>query len=312
MPRRSTTLLEIVALVLAVSLSQTTRAEQIQFTMNHDGLSRSYQLYLPSSYRADQPLPLLVVLHGRGGTTQRMADLTDFDSRAEHHGFAVAYPQGLENKWNYLHGIFGYQPEPNDSAFILKVIDAIGLDHNIDPNRIYVTGISNGGFMAQRLACYMPQKFAAIASVAAGGYAYMPDECIPSKPVNMLYIHGTADNKVPWGGLKMKDADGNLQSITMSVSRSLKFWSERNHCSTKVNKVDIESSGKSPRTRVQLLKSSGCDSGTEVMLYAIINGGHNWPGVENFIPANIAGQVNLDIHASDVIWTFFKSKTLAR
>ncbi len=304
--------IQIAALALIILISQNTGARQVKHLLNQDGLSRSYQLYLPSSYQVGKLLPLLVVLHGRGGTAERMADLTGFNSRAEEHGFIVAYPQAQDKQWNYLHGISGYHPEPDDSSFILKIIDTIGLDHNIDPDRIYITGISNGGFMAQRLACYAPQKFAAIASVAAGGYAHMADECKSGEPVNILYIHGTADSKVPWGGLNLKDTNGNLQSVTMSISQSLKFWSERNHCNTKVNKTSIGPSGKSPQTHVQLLRSSGCDNGAEVMLYAIINGGHNWPGVAGFMPTDIAGRVNLDIHASDVIWAFFISKTLAR
>jgi len=267
-------------------------------------------LYIPEKTKAEALLPLVVVLHGRTGTSQRMADLSDFNTRAEQHGFAVAYPQGLQKQWNYLHGISGYRPEPNDSEFLLKIIDQISETHTIDSNRIFLTGLSNGGFMAQRLACYAPEIFAAFASVAAGGYAHMDTACKQGQPVSMLYIHGTSDSKVPWNGLTLKDSQGNQQAVTMPIAESLKFWSIRNQCGTTVNKVEIIESGRSPGTQVRRFQSTECANGAEMVLYAIINGGHNWPGVAGFIPPSVAGQVNLDIHASDIIWEFFKNKSL--
>ena len=285
-------------------------AEQTQQVINFEGLSRSYNLFIPDNIKSDTQLPLVVVLHGRTGTSQRMADLSDFNTRAEQHDFAVAYPQGLQNQWNYLHGISGYRPQPNDSEFLVKVIEQISNTHPVDNQRIFIAGISNGGFMAQRLACYAPEKFAAFASVAAGGYAHMDIACKPEQPVSMLYIHGTSDTKVPWNGLTLKDSQGNQQAVTMPIAESLKFWSNHNQCGTTVNKVEIIESGRSPGTQVRRFQSTECANGAEMVLYAIINGGHNWPGVAGFISPSVAGQVNLDIHASDVIWEFFKDKSL--
>jgi polyhydroxybutyrate depolymerase len=194
---------------------------------------------------------------------------------------------------------------------LLAVVDDVSSKHNIDARRVYVTGLSNGGFMAQRLACYAPGKFTAFASVAAGGYAYMSEDCVSNGPVNMLYIHGTADEKVPWGGLAVTDNNGNQQPVTLSLTSSVKFWAERDQCSPDVVSKEIPSTGKSPGTRVRVLSSTDCLDNAAVVLYAIIGGGHNWPGAPGIIPPAIAGQVNMDIHASDVIWSFFATK-LAR
>lgn len=71
----------------------------------HDGIARTYQLYVPSSYSKDVPVPLLVVLHGRSGNGESMATLTEFNVRADEHGFIVVYPDGVDNAWNYVHGI---------------------------------------------------------------------------------------------------------------------------------------------------------------------------------------------------------------
>lgn len=297
--------------LLSELVCQLAIADQVRMDLQHDGDSRFYNLYIPTSYREDRQLPLVIVLHGRSGNGQRMADLTRFNSRADRHGFVVAYPEGIDNQWNYLHGISGFKAQPNDSDFLLELADAIRERYRIDTKRIYIAGISNGGFMAQRLACYAPGKFAAFASVAAGGFAAMPLDCNNNSPTSMIYVHGTADNKVPWQGMGIKDAEGNRQLVTMSIANSVKFWADHNHCGPDVASSEIQPAGESPGTQVKIFTSSGCNEGSEVVLYAVIGGGHNWPGAPDIIPPAIAGQVNMDFHASDVIWSFFKNKPLA-
>ena len=274
-------------------------------TFQHDGIERSAYLYIPTTVKVSDSPALLIALHGRTSNGLRMAELTEFNARAEHHGFIVAYPDGLDRQWNYLHGISGHQAYPNDSGFILRLIELLKDSHHVDPGRIYVTGISNGGFMVQRLACYAPDVFAGFASVAAGGYAAMPVECKSDPPVNMLYMHGTADEKVPWQGLGVKDADGNQQLVTMSVMNSVKFWAARNRCGPGVGSKELLPGGNSPGTHVKIFTSSECEGNVQVVLFAIVGGGHNWPRKPDFIPPRIAGRVNMDIHASDVIWRFF-------
>ena len=302
--------LHITIFLLAVFVCQKVIAGQFRVSLEHDGVARSYLMYVPSSYTGEKQMPLLMVLHGRSSNAQRMANLTSFNLRAEKHGFVVIYPEGILSQWNYLHGLSGFQKKPNDSDFLLKIMDIVKSQYNIDVHRMYVTGISNGGFMAQRLACYAPEKFAAFASVAAGGYAVMPRKCENDSSASILYIHGTADAKVPWQGLGIKDANGNHQLVTMSIMNSIKFWVDRNQCGPNVISNEILPRGDSPGTHVKILTSSDCVNDTEVVLYAIIGGGHNWPGAPDIIPPKIAGRVNMDIHASDVIWSFFNTKSL--
>lgn len=273
--------------------------------LRHDGAERSYQLYVPASYSDATPAPLLLVLHGRSSSGVRMARLTEFNARADEHGFIVAYPDGLDQAWNYVHDIPGYREGPNDSDFLLEIVAALSGRYAVDGHRVYVAGISNGGFMAQRLACYAPGKFAAFASVAAGGFAAMPAACRTTAPVSALYIHGTADRKVPWHGLGVEDADGKRQLVAMSITDTLKFWSRRNRCGPQVRVRTLPAAGGSPGTSVQFLTASECENDVEVSLYAVTGGGHNWPGSRGVIPPRIAGRVNMDIHASDVIWSFF-------
>lgn len=302
-------ILQLIALLIAGLPSLHVQAGQSRQTLLQDGVLREYQLFIPSSYDQEKPAPLLLALHGRTGDGQRMADLTSFNSRADEHGFIAVYPDGVDKQWNYLHGISGYREQPNDSKFLLAIIAAVRNKFNINSKRIYVTGISNGGFMAQRLACYAPDKFSAFASVAAGGYAAMAIACVDGGPVNMLYMHGTADTKVPWQGLAVADAAGNRQPVTMSITGSVKFWSGRNRCSADVDSREIPVKGNSPGTRVKVLSARHCMDSAAVVLYAIIGGGHNWPGAPGIIAPAIAGEVNMDIHASDVIWSFFSATT---
>ncbi|MEM7564278.1 MAG: PHB depolymerase family esterase [Pseudomonadota bacterium] len=302
LPMKLTGLLILLNSVLLVS---EVRAEQLQIELEHQGLARSLQLYIPDSLESKEGVALVVALHGRTSNGQRMAELSELNARADENGFIVAYPDGIDNKWNYLHGIWGYQETPNDSDFILAIIEGIKQRYPIDSSRVFATGISNGGFMVQRLACYAPQVFAGFASVAASGYAHMMETCPPSPSVNMLYIHGTADEKVPWQGMAVKDSEGNQQSVTMSVLDSVKFWGARNRCGPNVSSKELLPAGKSPGTHVKIFSSNDCHENAQVVLFAVIGGGHNWPGKANFIPPEVAGRVNMDIHASDVIWDFF-------
>ena len=291
--------------LLLVSPCPAIAADNAALVFEFENETREYRLYLPAAGATGEPRPLLLVLHGRGASGARMAELTGFDARAARHGFVVVYPDALEGRWNYLHGIPGAAEGPDDVGFLQALSDAITRRHDIDPARRYVVGISNGGFMAQRLACADGSRFAGFASVAAGAFAVLPEHCRRTRPIDALYLHGTADRLVPWNGLGIESDDGERQRVTLSISDSLRFWVQANRCDAEVDVLDLPSRGRSPGTRVKVLASRGCANDVRVALYAIIGGGHNWPGVAGAIPAPVAGAVNLDIHASDVIWSFF-------
>lgn len=293
------------ALLLLAGVATPSPASQ-EFHLTHDGVDRTYHLYVPESYRAGTPMPLVMALHGRGSSGEHMEKLTRFDARADAYGFIAVYPDGLDGAWDYVHGIPGYKPGPDDAGFLVRLVETLIERYDIDTRRIYVTGISNGGFMTQRLACYAPRRFAAFASVAASGYAAMPLHCEDYHPVNMLYIHGTADSHVPWEGLGVEGADGTRQLVTMSVKSSLQFWSKRDRCGPGVSTRELPRKGDSPGTLVRILTANGCEEGAEVSLYAVVGGGHNWPGIKGLIPPDIAGRVNMDIDASDVVLSFFR------
>lgn len=268
---------------------------------------RSYLVYLPSSYTGDEAMPLVMVLHGRPDTGAGIASITDMNLTAEKHGFIAVYPNGIRREWNYIKDLPIY-PElgQDDFAFIRSLIADLSTDFNIDQERLYVTGFSNGGFMVNRLACEMPDQFAAFASVGGAAFTGLQNVCPPYASVNMLLMHGTNDVSIPWDGL----TDSRLQGYAaFPVESTFGFWATQNGCPKETNIEDVPESGDSPGTTVKIVRVPACESGKELLLYAVLGGGHNWPGVPGRISERIAGEVNMDIHASEVIWEFFSRHT---
>ena len=280
-------------------------AEQLRLSMQHDGVMRHYEVYLPTAWQDQAEPALLVVLHGLRGSGSRVAELSAFNARAERQGFIVVYPDSQASRWNYLYAIPGAFDGPDDPGFLTRLTDSLSATYHIDATRRFIIGISNGGFMAQRMACEPESRYAGFASVAAGGFAALPGSCARATPVDALYLHGTEDRLVPWQGRMVEDAEGERQQVTLSVTESLKFWAAHNRCEQAIDTEDLPSKGQSPGTRVRVYSTRQCIAEARVRLYAVIGGGHNWPGAAGRISPSVAGRVNLDIHASDVISEFF-------
>src|SRR5690606_15332947 len=139
---------------------------------------------------------------------------------------------------------------PDDEAFLGMLLDDLALDLNIDRERVYVTGLSNGGFMAQRVACSMQDRFAAFASVAATGAFRLPDICAEKDAIPAMYIHGTADRIVPWDGASSINEAGETVLISASMSQTIGFWAAHNGCGTDLDIVDIPLTTTETQTRI--------------------------------------------------------------
>lgn len=267
-----------------------------------EGLERSYLLHVPDK---TEPMPLVLVLHGRSQTADQMMRLTDFNRLADEHGFITLYPNGIQQEWNYVKGLPGYPEGQDDTAFLHALIDTLSASYPIDQDRLFVAGFSNGGFMTQRLIC-SSDRFAAFASVGAAGFGGMPGLCTGGKPLSLLLIHGTSDAIVPFNGLTQTNSRGAEVVVLASVPQTLGFWSDYGGCDANATNRDLAASGKSPETSVVIYEVTGCPENHDIILYAVVSGGHNWPGVPGLIPDSIGGKVNLDFHASEVIWDFFQ------
>jgi polyhydroxybutyrate depolymerase len=271
------------------------------------GLQRTYNIHIGSSYDKTRPTPLLIVLHGGGGTGQGMTKLANFNAIADRENFIIVYPDGFENHWNDGRGVQWQAQIENvdDVGFISALIDHLSDELNIDAKRVYVTGISNGGMMSHRLGCELSQKITAIAPVASNIPVNMASIWAPSRPVSVLIINGTEDPLVPWAGGEIR-LGRNTFGIVLSVSDTVKFWVGKDQCSPSPTITQLSDKDPSDGTTVRKEVYGGCENGAEVVLYAVEGGGHTWPGGLQYLPESIIGRTSRDFDASEVIWQFFK------
>lgn len=208
------------ALILALILAPlAARAELRPYRMVHDGIPRSYHLYVPDRLaRFPGPRPLVLVLHGGGGSAREVRYSTRgrFDDLAEAHGFLVLYPDALGRIWDTGSGEISARLDPrrDDAGFLKAAIAAIETDHRIDRDRVFATGVSRGGMESYALACGTLGLIRAIAPVAMTPPEASAAACATGAPLGFLLIHGTADPFVPHAGgpinLGRRD-DGGLQ-----------------------------------------------------------------------------------------------------
>ena len=281
----------------------------------HDDLKRTYKFYVPSFHNKSVPVPLLIALHGRGGNGHSMILLTrkGFNKLAEKDGFIVVYPDGIELNWNdgrtdEESNDRAHRENIDDVGFISALIDSMIRDYNIDPGRVYITGISNGAIMSYRLACELSHKITAIAPVDGNIPHLFFTECPGYMPVSVLAINNTEDPLVPFDG---GDIHGSLSKVklgkVLSVEESVGFWVKANNCSTIPVVTVMPDVDPEDGTKVIRKEYSGGTDRSEVILYTIDGGGHTWPGGIQYLPAKIIGKTSRDIDATEVIWSFFKN-----
>lgn len=250
-----------------------------------DGVSRSYDLFVPTTYDPTALAPLVLNFHGLLGTPSQQADFSQFNPTAESHGMLVAYPEGIGQSFN-AGACCGQasSDDVDDVGFARALVADVALKMCVDPKRVYATGMSNGGHMAHRLACEAADLFAATASVA--GVLSLVAPCAPSRPISMIQFHGTADTIVSYDGFP-------------SVVPMMAAWAARNGCSA-VAETTFDQGDMLCQTW------PGCDAGVEVSLCTIDGGGHCWPGN----PSCLFGNSSTELHASEEIATMFDEQVL--
>jgi polyhydroxybutyrate depolymerase len=294
-------LLGIVLLYLTAARPLYAQSEGIEI----DGVPRHYRLHVPQGL--DAPAPLLIVLHGGGGSMRQMERFTGFTPIAEREGFIVVYPQGLEYRWNDGRDFEG-STESEDVAFIDGLIEHLLASQPIDPDRIYATGISNGGFMSFRLACQLSERIAGIAAVTASLSEDIAPDCAPQRPLKFLLINGTADPLLPYeGGTVTLPPDNAPRGEVRSAVDSVAFWAAHNHCAPEPLFAALPDSNQHDDSQVEIRTYAACEAAT--VLYTVVNGGHTWPGGEQYLPVAVIGGTNRDFDASETIWAFFAGAT---
>ena len=188
-------------------------------TIRIGGRNRTFLLHVPPSYTGASSVPLVLDLHGLGSNSGQQAGLSGFRGKSDEAGFIVAWPQGVGNSWNAF-GCCGTADFFNidDPAFLRAVVARISQLGNINRSRVYITGLSNGGFMTHRMACVAADIFAAAAPVSAP-LNTSTATCRPTRPITVVAFHGLNDGIVPYGG-------GTFQS----AQNSLTTWSSIDGC----------------------------------------------------------------------------------
>ncbi len=282
-------------------------------TLQHQGKERQFMVHLPDSYEDEISVPVVLVLHGGGGTMQDMQNFTQMDNYSDENGFIAVYPQGIASQLNGFSWADGRntiadQEGIDDVGFIDRLLDYLLSEYKVDQERVYVCGFSNGGFMTQRLACDLNDRFAAMGSLGSIMDVDLVNTCNPGRAIPMLLLTGTEDPFVPIEGGEMIGS-GNVKDI-ISMDELVAFWVGQNSCNPTVNMQELPDIVSVDQSTVTLFRYSSCDCAADVWYYRINGGGHTWPGVSLPLYEIIAGPTNRDIHASEELWKFFEDKRL--
>jgi len=278
------------------------------FSLEHDGLTRTYKVHVPPSYDADSPFPLVIYLHGGGGNADA-AYSDGIDKASDKNGFILAAPEGtgeiilgkLRASWNGGEWQTGKCcGDADDVGFISKMIEEIKISFNLDESKVYAMGISNGGLMTNRLACELSDKITAIATVAP---AAIPSDCNPVEPVHVIDIHGTGDKCNPFYGREPSFSFcSNVDYTRMTPEQVINKWRKINGCSDEsVNGYENENA--------KCIIYNKCDGGAEVEFCKVEGMGHTWPSGSQYLPERNIGPVSYDI-STDQIWEFFEKHSV--
>jgi polyhydroxybutyrate depolymerase len=271
--------------------------------LNIGDLHRSYTIHVPKHYDPKRPTPLVLALHGAAMNGVMMANFTGLSEKADNAGFIVVYPNGtglggLLLTWNSGGGRRGKGPsKADDIGYLKKVLDDAATCVNVDPKRVYATGLSNGAMMCYRLANEMPDRIAAIAPVAG---TLAVENFHPKRAVPIIHFHGTEDKLVPFDGPKESAAkDFGFKSVPETMRIVVDCYG----CAKEPKATELPDTAHDG-TKVTRKVYAAKQGGAEVVLYVIDGGGHTWPGHE--MPVKFLGKSTKQISANDLIWEFFQ------
>jgi polyhydroxybutyrate depolymerase len=249
-------------------------------TLVHDGIDREYIIYIPNSYDETSATPILFNFHGFGGSASQFINDADMRAEAEANSFILVYPQG-----SCLNGASHWNPCPidgdnkstaDDVGFVEAMISEISSQYNLDMERIYAAGYSNGGMMAYGLANYKSDLIAAVASVSG---TMLNCTGPTSHPMPVVHLHGTSDGVIPYDG----------SNDYSSVQNTLDYWINFNNTVSSPT-INIDNTG--GMTIEHYVYDQG-DNSVSVEHYKYVGGDHVW------FNETYQGQ-----NASKLVWDF--------
>lgn len=287
----------LITVIAAATISILDRSEG---RITTSGETREYLLHVPARYDARRPMPLVLSMHAGGTWPAQQMHLSRWNRLADESGFLVIYPAGtpqllgVARTWR----TFGHGPSPGpDVQYISDLLDEVESKYNIDPSRIYATGMSNGAGLAFVLACRLSGRIAAVGLVAPA-QSLPPDGCRPTRPVPVMVFHGDADPIVPYQGGRLGDPLNPVKPLLPRIESFVSEWARRNGCSSADPRVTTVASD------VERLEYPGCARDAAVILYTVKGGGHTWPGGKP-LPKWWVGPTTTSIAATAEFWRFF-------
>jgi polyhydroxybutyrate depolymerase len=281
-------------------------------SLQFGGLSRTFIVHVPPQAQAtDGKIPVVIMLHGAGGSGRSASTQTGWSRRADADGFIVVYPDAepfdpgapasfLRNPRLWNDGRrkvdFGNR-HVDDVGFISALIDYLEKNYGADSRRIYVTGFSNGSSMALRVGVELAHRVAAVAGVS--GELYYSGRAM-SAPVPMLFMIGAKDPLNPIEGGEVKLPWGPPHEHP-PVAPTLAAWRAMLGCG------GVAATGHVGPDVTEAVWDH-CARGGEVVYYTIANMGHAWPGGVSHLPERLVGSPSNALIATQVIWNFFKSR----
>lgn len=284
------------------------------FTIRVGELDRRYTVHVPPNYDGTTPLPVVVMLHGGGGTSQGAATETGWGAKADEAGFLAVFPNAVARDpskpgsfsknpqlWNDgSDRFYPGQKAPDDVAFLNAMLDELSAKFAVDARRIFFTGFSNGASMTFRIGAELSRRIAAIAPVAGACWL---EPLKVERPIPMCYITGTADplNLIEGGVPKMLggSSDKVRAKPKPPVRDSILKWAKAVGCPATPASVS-EANGVRAETY-----GPGC-GGAEVVYIAVEGLGHTWAGGKSLLPEFMVGKRSDKVKATDVIWEFFQ------
>ena len=261
--------------------------------INFDEKIREYYVSLPED--TSKPFPIIINFHGFLSHAMDQQGFSQMDNYAHQNGIGVIYPEGIKRSWNVGKAILN---DENDIGFVNALIDSVSLKYNIDSNRVYACGFSNGGTFSFELICGLSNKIAAFGSVG-GNFSINEDRlCNINREIPLIHIHGTRDRLQ-----KYNHSDRDFLSTIESVN----YWAKYNQLDIKVveNMEDIH---KEDGTTVEKHTYSKNNSNTQVIHFKVVKGGHLWLGspIADWLTLRLFfGRNNHEINSSKEIVDFF-------
>jgi len=295
-----------------------TRATLREFAVRHDGVERRYLLHVPADLDPARPAPLVMMLHGAGGTADHVARAYGWRELADREHFIAVFPEGTRadiagvttaparnpRLWNDGSGRgFAGRRKVDDIGYLAAVLDDVARRCNLDADRVYCTGFSNGASMTFHGGVALSDRFAAIAPIS--GHLWLAD-AKPKSPRPMFFLTGDADPLNPLAGGEAPNPFGGPPVQKPPIQKSIDAW--------------VTLLGLDPATttvirdddRVRAVRYRGDDAADdatprEVVFYVVKNLGHEWPGRPRVLPRRLTGESSNAVDATALVWEFFKN-----